>query len=113
MMLIICLPYILTSSQPTDLVKGSLPFAYLEVSVHATDGTAHEVQIYSDISAEWVSGDSSLQATWSTRTGDIITHQAQLKDQAEYSENNDHTQYGSIYYSTSWVSRLFLGVAVL
>ncbi|KAL1661466.1 hypothetical protein GGF50DRAFT_117933 [Schizophyllum commune] len=92
----------LSPVEPTDLVKGSLPFAYLEVSVHSTDGTAHEVQIYSDISAEWVSGDSSLQATWSTRTGEIITHQAQLKDQAEYSESNDHTQYGSIYYSTSW-----------
>lgn len=90
----------LSPVEPTDLVKGSLPFAYIALSAASTDGAAHSVQLYSDISAEWVSGDSGLVATWSTTTGDIITHQAQLQDPVQYSENADHTQYGSAYYST-------------
>ncbi|KAG6830824.1 hypothetical protein H0H92_014476 [Tricholoma furcatifolium] len=89
------------SSQATDLVKQSTPFSYMAVSAVSTDGASHSVQVYSDISAEWVSGDSSLLANWSTSAGsDVITHQVQLQSQILYTEINDHTQYGSAYYST-------------
>lgn len=50
------------------------------------------MQLYSDISAEWVSGDNSLGATWSTTTGNTIVHQVQLANQVVYSERNDHIQ---------------------
>lgn len=78
--------------QPTDLVKQSTPLAYLAVSAASTDGNSHSVQVYSDISAEWVSGDNSLTANWSTSTGSILTHQVQLVTQSVFSEVNDHTQ---------------------
>ncbi|KAF8639975.1 hypothetical protein AX17_001222 [Amanita inopinata Kibby_2008] len=91
----------LSPVEPTDLVKQSIPFAYLAVSAASTDGAPHNVQVYSDISAEWVSGSNSLTATWSTTVDNIITHQVQLQDQSLFAEINDHTQYGSAYYSTS------------
>ncbi|TFK43420.1 DUF1793-domain-containing protein [Crucibulum laeve] len=87
--------------EPTDLVKQSTPFAYMAVSAASTDGSPHSVQVYSDISAEWVSGDNSLTANWSTTTGNVLTHQVQLATQAVFTENNDHIQYGSAFYSTT------------
>ena len=78
--------------KPTDLTKQSIPFSYLAVSAASTDGATHSVQLYSDISAEWVSGDNNLVANWTTTTGSVITHQVQLASQAVLTEVNDHTQ---------------------
>lgn len=79
---------------PSDLVLHSLPFSYLTISVKSNDGKAHSVQVYSDISAEWVSGDSTLTATWSTdsSTNGLVTHKVQLENPQVYTEHNDHTQ---------------------
>lgn len=90
----------LSPIEPNDLVKQSIPFSYMAVSAASTDGKAHSVQVYSDISAEWVTGDNGLLANWTTTTGSIITHQVQLQSQNVFTEVNDHTQYGSAYYST-------------
>ncbi|KAJ7228524.1 hypothetical protein GGX14DRAFT_554614 [Mycena pura] len=92
---------VLSPVEPTDLVKQSIPFSYMAVSAAATDHKAHSVQVYSDISAEWVSGDNTLIVNWtSTTTGSILTHQTQLEQQTVFGEVNDHTQYGSAFYST-------------
>ncbi|KAJ7179003.1 DUF1793-domain-containing protein [Mycena filopes] len=91
----------LSPVEPNDLVKQSIPFAYMAVSAAATDGRSHSVQVYSDISAEWTSGDNSLPVNWnSTTTGSILTHQVQLQNPSIFGEINDHTQYGSAFYST-------------
>ncbi|GLB33929.1 putative protein with domain of unknown function (DUF5127) [Lyophyllum shimeji] len=93
--------YFLSPVEAKDLVKQSTPFSYMAVTARATDGGSHSVQVYSDISAEWVTGDNSKVATWSTSTvNNVITHQVQLQSPAVYTEINDHTQYGSAYYST-------------
>lgn len=36
---------------PTDLMRQSLVFSYVDVSVTSTDGAAHDVQLYTDITA--------------------------------------------------------------
>ncbi|KAF8485559.1 DUF1793-domain-containing protein [Gautieria morchelliformis] len=91
----------LSPVEPNDFVKQSLPFSYLALAVESTDGKSHSVQVYTDISAEWVSGDNSLAVNWTTATeGDIITHQVQLENQQVFTEVADHTQYGAAYYST-------------
>lgn len=69
-----------------------MPFSYMSLSAVSNDGRTHTVQLYSDISAEWVSGDNSLGATWSTTTGNTFVHQVQLANQVVYSERNDHIQ---------------------
>ncbi|KAJ7368431.1 DUF1793-domain-containing protein [Mycena albidolilacea] len=92
----------LSPVEPTDLVKQSIPFSYLSVSAAATDGKSHTVQVYSDISAEWVSGDNSLTVNWNSTTSEsVLTHQVQLSSPSVFTENSDHTQYGSAFYSTT------------
>ncbi|ETW83902.1 hypothetical protein HETIRDRAFT_449514 [Heterobasidion irregulare TC 32-1] len=91
----------LSPVEPNDLAKQSLPFSYLALSVASNDGSSHSVQAYTDISAEWVSGDNSLVANWSTTTtGGILTHQVQLESQTIYGEVSDHIQQGAAFYST-------------
>lgn len=36
---------------PTDMMRQSLPFSYLDVVVSSSDGAAHDVQLYTDITA--------------------------------------------------------------
>lgn len=54
----------LSSVTPNDLLRSSLPQTYMNVDVKSTDGKTHSVQLYSDISAEWVSGDREVTAQW-------------------------------------------------
>lgn len=54
----------LSGVTPDDLLRSSLPYTYMDVEVVSTDGSQHSVQLYSDISAEWVSGDRSAVAQW-------------------------------------------------
>lgn len=65
---------------PTNMLRLSLPFSYMDVSVQSLDGNAHDVQLYTDISAgellkhgeiirgltyaEWVAGDRAATAQW-------------------------------------------------
>ncbi|GBE79652.1 DUF1793-domain-containing protein [Sparassis latifolia] len=91
----------LSPVEPNDLLKQSLPFSYLALSAAPNDNDVHSVQVYTDISAEWVSGDDSLVVNWTTTAGNIITHQVQLEDQTFFGEVSDHIQQGSAYYSTS------------
>ncbi|EIW80656.1 DUF1793-domain-containing protein [Coniophora puteana RWD-64-598 SS2] len=91
----------LSPVEPTDLVKQSTPFSYLAISAAANDGGSHSVTLYSDISAEWASGDNTLPVNWtSTTSGDVWFHQVQLQSPSVYAESNDQSQYGSAYYST-------------
>jgi len=74
----------LSPVSPDDLLRASLPYSYMEVDVQSIDGSTHDVQLYTDISAgkreskgpnqswgqadtdlvEWVSGDRSATAQW-------------------------------------------------
>ena len=37
--------------KPQDWVRQSMPFSYLTLEASSTDGSSHDVQVYSDISA--------------------------------------------------------------
>ena len=67
----------------------------MAVSAASNDGASHTVSVYSDISAEWVSGDDSLTVDWSTTTGDLVFHQVQLEEESDFTEISDHIQRGS------------------
>ena len=89
----------LTYRQPGDLVKQSLPFSYIALTAAVNDGKPHLVKLYTDISAEWVSGNLSLIANWTTSNStNIITHQVQLVDQEPFTEVGDHTQCKQLLY---------------
>jgi hypothetical protein len=44
--------------QPNDL------FSYVSITASSNDGNAHQVQIYTDISGEWLTGSTSWLAEW-------------------------------------------------
>lgn len=72
----------------------------MALTAKATDGNSHAVKLYTDISAEWTSGDRTLNANWSTTTtSSILTHQAQLETQTVYGEFNDQIQRMSSRWS--------------
>ncbi|KLO07711.1 DUF1793-domain-containing protein [Schizopora paradoxa] len=48
---------------PADLTRQSMPFSYLYSTVVSSDSSNHSVRIYSDIVADWISGDDSLPVT--------------------------------------------------
>ncbi|KAI0737538.1 DUF1793-domain-containing protein [Daedaleopsis nitida] len=90
----------LSPVEPTDLVNQSLPLSYYAISAAPNDGKPHTVQVYADISAEWVSGDNSLPVMWETSTDDVLTHQVALATQNTFTEINDRIQYGAAVHST-------------
>ncbi|KAI2618159.1 glutaminase A [Hypoxylon sp. NC1633] len=86
---------------PNDLRRQSLVFSYLEVTVSALDGGAHDVQLYADVSAEWASGSLDSIVTWDYQSADgVAYHTFQLQDQAPISETNNQANWGTWFWST-------------
>ncbi|KAJ5797921.1 uncharacterized protein N7503_007217 [Penicillium pulvis] len=86
---------------PDDFTRQSLVFSYLNVEVSSLDGKAHEVQVYADISAEWVSGDRSTIAQWEYgTTGDVAYHKVYRQTQLAFSEVNQQGEWGNWYWAT-------------
>ena len=80
----------LSPVEPTDLVKQSIPLSYLSLSAASNDGSAHSVQFYTDISAEWLSpGDGAQPVNWTLEDGEVLSHTLSLQTQLNYEENHD------------------------
>ena len=93
--------YNLTEMQPTDLVNQSIPFSYLSVEVVANDGNPHQVQLYTDISGEWLAQSDLIK--WQTTVGATVSHQLSLQNQTQFLEVDGRPRYGSVMYSTQQV----------
>lgn len=112
----------LSPVNPTDLMRQSLPFSYLDVVVSSADGALHDVQLYTDITAgqsqpkaldhfsgpltslfiEWVSADRTAVAEWQygvTANGstEVAYHQFHRQRQLLWSET-----FG-MYYLQLWL----------
>ncbi|KAK0104462.1 hypothetical protein ONS95_004751 [Cadophora gregata] len=92
----------LSTITPEDQKRQSLIFSYLDVGVQSLDGSPHDVQLYTDISAEWVAGDHSSVAQWEydTTGDDIAYHRVYRQTQLEFSESNDQADWGYWYWAT-------------
>ncbi|CAO2655195.1 Nn.00g102590.m01.CDS01 [Neocucurbitaria sp. VM-36] len=93
---------------PNDLKRQSLIFSYMNVEVTSLDSSEHNVQIYTDISAEWASGDVDATAEWSfgTSLDGVYYHKLWKQDQETFNEFNDRAQWGNWYYATDSVDGL-------
>ncbi|KAJ8518900.1 hypothetical protein ONZ45_g4053 [Pleurotus djamor] len=58
----------LSPIEPSNLVRQSFPFSYVALNTTSNDGQRHSVQIYSDISGEWASGDNNSPLEWTLNT---------------------------------------------
>ncbi|KAJ5594326.1 Glutaminase A [Penicillium hispanicum] len=86
---------------PDDFKRQSLVFTYLDVEVSSLDGGEHDVQVYADISAEWVSGDRNAIAQWDYGTSEgIAYHKVYRQTQLAFSEINQQAEWGYWYWST-------------
>jgi hypothetical protein len=54
----------LSPVEPGDLKRQSAPLGYVSASARSTDGVAHAVSLYFDISGEWAHGDPTTQIQW-------------------------------------------------
>ncbi|EEA18740.1 glutaminase GtaA [Talaromyces marneffei ATCC 18224] len=87
---------------PNDFLRQSLIFSYMTVEVVSLDGSEHNVALYTDISAEWVSGDRSVVAQWDYGTnGDLSYHKVYRQTKLAFSEVSDQTEYGNWWYTTT------------
>jgi len=93
----------LTKAQPTDLVNQSIPFSYLSVEVVSNDGKPHKVQLYTDISGEWLA-QSDQAFAWETVTGSTVNHRFWLQNQTQATEVNGRLRDGYVMYSTKQVT---------
>nr|VWP00989.1 Uncharacterized protein [Ganoderma boninense] len=92
----------LSPVEPDDWVKQSIPFSYVSVEAESLDGNSYPVQVYSDISAEWASGNRSSLVKWNNaNTGKSVYHQIELQDPKQNSEYSHQAQDGKVYYAIS------------
>ncbi|KAA1474523.1 hypothetical protein DENSPDRAFT_860385 [Dentipellis sp. KUC8613] len=85
--------------EPGDWVRQSIPFSYLYVEAASTDGNQHSVQVYSDISAEWSSGNRSERVQWQTvADSNSVYHETTLVTQTQLDENDQQAEWGTTFF---------------
>jgi hypothetical protein len=83
-------------------VNQSIPFSFLSVEVSANDGRPHQVQLYTDISGEWLA-QSDQDFVWETTTNGTLNHMLSLKNQTQFTEVGGRIRDGAVIYSTKQV----------
>ncbi|KAJ6461899.1 hypothetical protein C8R47DRAFT_1225700 [Mycena vitilis] len=68
----------LSPIEPSDWARQSFPFSYVYIDGRATDAKQHSIQLYADITGEWVTNDFGAGIRWSTtETESTSYHQVQ------------------------------------
>ncbi|KAH8997957.1 hypothetical protein EDB92DRAFT_2024888, partial [Lactarius akahatsu] len=99
--------------EPRDWVKQSIPFSYMALTAKSLDGAAHNVQVYSDISGDWTSGDRSHTMRWSaTSTSDVVYHTVNMQNPVVFNEINDQAEWGSAYYAMKSANNVTFKIAL-
>ncbi|KAI9626114.1 hypothetical protein H4Q26_015859 [Puccinia striiformis f. sp. tritici PST-130] len=96
---------------PGDLLRQSLPFSYLSIELvdnQSSSSSANDnVMVYTDIQADWASGDHSVTATWSHSDSDkSLIYQVGRKEQLVFSEKNEYAEWGQAIYATQKIPGL-------
>ncbi|KAK0199053.1 hypothetical protein F5146DRAFT_118166 [Armillaria mellea] len=90
----------LSPIESSNLVLQSLPFSYVYIDVESNDGQEHSIQLYSDISAEWISGDSAKFAQWNTtKTDSSAIHAAARQSPSSMQEIGNLSEDATVYYA--------------
>ncbi|KAI0309520.1 hypothetical protein OF83DRAFT_1071921 [Amylostereum chailletii] len=90
----------LSPIEPGDLVKQSIPFSYVTFEATSLDGASHSVEVYADLSGEWISGDRGQTISWTTNSGTSnLYHAATLENPQVFGNNNGQAQWGTLYHA--------------
>ncbi|KAL0061627.1 hypothetical protein AAF712_011544 [Marasmius tenuissimus] len=90
----------LSPIEPDDVVLQSFPFGYVFVDVASSNGAAPRVQVFSDLTGEWLSSSSDNRIQWDTSISPIISHTAQLSSRGTLKESNEMPDDAVLYYAT-------------
>ncbi|GAB7357030.1 hypothetical protein MBLNU459_g7856t2 [Dothideomycetes sp. NU459] len=101
---------------PQDLCRTSIPLSYWQTSYESTDGGTHDVQLYSDVNAAWISYESNKTILWNLFEGNTVVNGSgnitrdsslvyswifELEQQYEFAEESDFPSWGNFTYSSS------------
>ncbi|VDB91944.1 unnamed protein product [Peniophora sp. CBMAI 1063] len=90
----------LSPIEPGDFVRQSMPFSYVSFEARALDDQSHAVEVYSDISGEWSSGDRSHAISWTTdSTGGMVHHSITLSQQQTFVDISEQAEWGTMHYA--------------
>ncbi|EMD37369.1 hypothetical protein CERSUDRAFT_114042 [Gelatoporia subvermispora B] len=88
----------LSPIEPSDWVSQSIPYSYVYMDVVSTDGQYHDVQVYADVSAEWVTGSRGDTIIWNTTvTSSAIYHAAVAANPTILGETAEQANDGTLY----------------
>ncbi|KAJ3555355.1 hypothetical protein NM688_g2626 [Phlebia brevispora] len=91
----------LSPIEPSNPALQSLPFTYLSLDITSNDGQAHAVQVYSDITGEWASGDRSNTIKWTSQTTDtIVYYSVSRQTPQQLSEILGQAEDATIFHAT-------------
>ncbi|KAI0645886.1 hypothetical protein C8Q79DRAFT_911239 [Trametes meyenii] len=96
----------LSPIEPSDWTLQSLPFSYVSFEASTLDGQAHDVQVYSELTAEWLSSDVpnwlNIPVQWSQRsTTDGIFFEIQFQSPQKFVEVDRLAQDGIAYFAAA------------
>jgi len=99
----------LSPVEPGDLRRQSMPLSYLSARARSTDGQAHQVSLYFDISGEWAHGDSNARITWEqTRTpsggSTLLSLTSTPANPDVLQENNESAAWGTVVWTAALTS---------
>lgn len=100
---------------PKDLCRTSIPLSYLVTSVNSTDGRMHNVQLYSDTNAAWITYESNRTVKWelydstkhvnasnsTVESSSVLSWLVHLNQTYEFAELHDFPEWGAFSYSSS------------
>ncbi|HWZ87934.1 MAG TPA: DUF4965 domain-containing protein [Polyangiaceae bacterium] len=92
----------LSPVEPTDLKRQSAPLGYVTVRALGTDGKAHAVSVYFDISGEWAHGDSTQPVVWARETvphqgGNLVVQSVAPATPQPLTEVNQYPSWGTAF----------------
>ncbi|KAF9443523.1 hypothetical protein P691DRAFT_407186 [Macrolepiota fuliginosa MF-IS2] len=89
--------------EPTDYVRQSIPFSYMFIDgFSANDFKSHDIQVYTDITAQWATSEDTQVVVWkTTETDTIIYHNATRQSPLPMTENNGLAEDSIVYYAMS------------
>ena len=107
----------LSPIEANDLRRMSIPLGYIVMTAKSTDGTAHAVSLYADISGEWANGDGGAQINWkpeaivrsvdgSKTDGTIVAWEVSTNTPRVLTETNEYPNWGTAVFATATASNL-------
>ena len=91
---------------PKDYCRTSIPLSYLTTTVTSQDGFEHNIKVYSDINAAWITYESDKTVEWdlipNAANGSMLyTWLFNITTQYVFAENYQFPEWGNFTYTTS------------